>query len=81
MFNNRLSALVGTQGANQTDQAFIRLLYLVLSKRDIAKENVIGYKRTLEFFRNHLVFNRCPTLTDNVRRYWLGQIDITMSSF
>lgn len=73
MYNNRLSTSANAQCVSQTDQAFIRLLYLVLNERDISNENKNSYRDTLTFFRNKLIFDGCPTLEPNVKDYWINR--------
>ena len=74
MYNNEQ-----LQIRHQTDQAFVRLLCLVLNQRDtVTDENKAGYKQTLLFLRNQLIFNNCPTLTPNVKDGWIDKIHNTI---
>ena len=78
MYNNRLSTPANTQSVSQSDQAFIRLLYLVLNERDISNGNKESYRDTLTFFRNKLIFGGCPTLTSNAKDYWINRANNTI---
>ena len=78
MYNNRLSNPANAQGVSQSDQAFIRLLYLVLNERDISNGNKESYRDTLTFFRNKLIFGGCPTLAVNVKDYWIDLVNNTI---